>query len=404
MPIDLNFEPDVIKFGHEVREWALAEIRPHARAVDRDHRPPPREVIESITAAAPIDLRTPTPAPVPATSMQLSQGPATVGTVLYENISYGDQWFMWEMPSSGIGALSVNLLGTEAQKKTWVGGIAEGTYSRTAFALTEPSFGSDASKVATTAVRDGDMWLLNGSKMYCSAGYSSDYVVVFATVDKAKGAAGIRGFVVEKGTPGFSVPKVNESKLGLRGAETSELLFENAAIPLENCLGWTGDDDGDARGKSGFIGAITTLDSSRPAMSSIGIGIASAGIDEAAKWFAQHRAYFTQERRDRIEADLDTLRAQLATARLFVTRATQLKDAGLPNRREASIAKAYGPPVAEQVLRRCIQIMGPDGWSENYLVEKWYRDVKILDIFEGSGQIQRMIIARESMGRSAARG
>ena len=177
-------------------------------------------------------------------------GPYVVTALVQEAVAYGDGWPLWARAGS-IGQNVVKAMGTPAQKERWVGGIERGEMSFAAFALTEPHFGSDVAQVATTATRDGDRWLINGTKMYCSMGASADYVVVFATIDKAAGRHGIRAFVVEKGTPGFKVAKRNEEKLGIRCAETSELLFESCAVPLDHCLGWSARaEGGEQRGRA----------------------------------------------------------------------------------------------------------------------------------------------------------
>jgi alkylation response protein AidB-like acyl-CoA dehydrogenase len=393
-----------------VLDWSVTQARPLAREADRAHGPPAGA--DAVLEACPVDLAR-------LSGVKQTQGPwaeafqsdgaYVVAALVQEAVAYGDNWPLWARAGS-IGQNVVKAMGTEAQKERWIGPLMRGEMSCAAFALTEAHFGSDVAQVATTATRDGDRWLINGTKMYCSLGASADYVVVFATIDKAAGRHGIRAFVVERQTPGFKVAKRNEEKLGIRSAETSELLFENCAIPLDQCLGFDpaakagSRERGGERKQSGFVGALTTLGTTRPLLAGISLGMARAAKDIAASWARERQSEFTRERHARVESDFARMEDALQHARRLVLRACWMKDQGIPNTRAAAAAKAYGPPVAERVIRRALQIMGSDGASERYLVEKWHRDVKIYDIFEGSGQVMRMTISRDLMGAGAARG
>jgi acyl-CoA dehydrogenase len=406
----LEFSKATEHLREAVREWAVTQVRPLAREADRLHRPP--EGADAVLDACPVDMKR-LGNREDASDAELeavrADGANVVSALLYEEMCYGDHWPIWTLRGGGgIGPNVVRLMGTEEQKHRWVGGMIRGEMSYGAFALTEPHFGSDVSQVATTATRVGDAWVLNGTKMYCSMGASADYVVVFATIDKKAGRHGIRAFIVERGTPGFRIAKRNEDKLGIRCAETSELLFENAAVPLDHCLGWNGDTvaatEMEGRTRSGFVGAVGTLASSRPFIASMSLGLARAAKDVAAGWVEDHRLAFTPPRLSHIENELEQMDQALLRARRMILLPSWMKDRGMTNTREASAAKAFGPPIAERVIRRCVQLMGPDGISEEYLVEKWYRDIKIFDIFEGSGQIQRITVSRQLMGPHAARG
>ncbi len=407
MGIELTFSLATEALRGRVREWSVARVRPLAREADRRHAAP--EGADAVLAACPIGIGFPIryPANGPCAEAFAADGSYLVTALVQEAIAYGDGWPLWTNGGS-IGQNVVKLMGTPAQKERWVGGLARGEMRFAAFALTEPHFGSDVAQVATTATRAGDTWLLNGTKMYCSMGASADYVVVFATIDKAAGRHGIRAFVVEQGAPGFKVAKRNEEKLGIRCAETSELLFENCTVPLDHCLGWSEDpivprSDGE-RVQSGFLGAVDTLGTTRPLLAGISLGLARAAVDVATAWVAERRGEFTPARLARIESEFARMDSALDHGRRLVLRAAWMKDQRIKNTREASVAKAYGPPIAERVIRRAMQIMGPDGASERYLVEKWHRDVKIYDIFEGSGQVMRITMSRDRMGAEAARG
>lgn len=408
MTFNCEFSKSTSELRERVLDWSVSQARPLARDADRRHAAP--EGADAVLAACPVDLARLSDLKKPGARWAEAfekDGPYVVTALLHEAVAYGDGWPLWVRAGS-IGQNVVKAMGTAAQKERWLGGMERGEMSCAAFALTEPHFGSDVAQVATTASREGERWLINGTKMYCSLGASADYVVVFATIDKAAGRHGIRAFVVEKGTPGFKVAKRNEDKLGIRCAETSELCFENCAVPLDQCLGWSAEPEaagsGGDRKRSGFLGAVTTLGTTRPLLAGISLGLARAAKDVASQWARERRAEFTRERFACLQDDFERMEGALTHARRLVLRAAWMKDRGIANTREAAAAKAYGPPVAERVIRRSLQIMGPDGASERYLVEKWHRDVKIYDIFEGSGQVMRITISRDRMGAGAARG
>jgi len=392
----------------KVRAWVLARVRPLARAADRLHVPPPGafEVLNEAPARATGVLGGQGGPSLPG----VTESPGVVAALVAESMAFGDVWAMFAGGrGGGLGHAVVQGMGTPEQKERWLKPY-DGWLRSSAFALTEPHFGSDPSQVATTARRDGDSWVLNGKKMYCSGGANADFVVVFATIDKEAGRHAIRAFVVEKGTPGANVTKANEDKLGIRSAQTSELTYENCRVPLDHCLGFTEKPQAPAKGhggerqQSGFVGALASMSSTRPTLAGVALGLARASRQVAGDWAVAHKDSFTAERWQRIQDDFGRMDYALDHARRHVLRALWQKDRGIMNRHAASSAKAFGPPIAERVIRRCLQIMGPDGASHEYLVEKWYRDVKIFDIFEGSGQIQRITIARELMGPNAARG
>lgn len=391
-----EFSPELRKYTHALREWSVAEVRPHARTADTTKSTPDnwREIFDT----APVPLGR---IDIEGDSLPAFPDGYWAGQIaFYENLNYGDIWAVPAL-SRGIGQLVVDAMGTPEQIKKWCDPVVAGGL-RTGFALTEPHFGSDTSQVATTAVRDGDAWVINGSKIYCTNGARSDYITVFATTDKTLGAKGIACFIVEKGTPGFSVPKVNESKLGIRSWVTSELLFEDCRVPIDHRLGWNsaGPVD-DAPKVSGRGGALTALSNNRPNMASIAIGLAQASIDIATGILNGRQAGFSPQRWAAVRNDLDLMNAALDRARRINYKAAFVLDHGTPNRYSPAIAKSYAPQTCDRIIRRCMQLLGPEGTSKELLLEKWYRDVKILDIFEGSGQVQRIIVARELVGRLA---
>jgi acyl-CoA dehydrogenase len=390
-------------YAEAVKEWgAHPHVREFARQLDGGPAAPhPREGLaeelkEKVRASAP----PPTP-PGPFDD----PAPVIMATMA-EALSYSDGLFGFGLIgagttfSSGGGLLGhvLSRLGTDEQKEHWREVLAKPGV-RTAFALTEHGFGSDTSLVTTTAVRDGDMWVINGTKMYCTGGAVADYLAVFATIDKSQGAAGIKAFIVPTTTPGFKVLKYNEDKLGIRNAVTSELGFEDCAVPLDYMLGWTDGETGTpAQMPSGRSGALAALSMNRPNISAAGAGTAQAAIDLARSVLEDERDSYTLERWTKIQNELDLMDAAIARVRRVVLKAQWMAAEKISNNVEASTAKAYGPPTFEKIIRRCMQFLGHEGTSHLHLLEKWYRDVKIQDIFEGSGQIQRIVISRDLFG------
>jgi acyl-CoA dehydrogenase len=403
MTVSLELSPALVKYGQQLREWSVAEVRPYARYADLHHAAPDnwRDVVA--TCPVPLGSRSDGRA---ARDPKVAEGKWIRDLVHTENLTYGDHWIS-NVTGAGIGHLVVRLMGTPEQVERWYRPIVkEGR--QTAFALTEPHFGSDTSQVSTTATRDGDTWVINGTKMYCTYGGQADYVVVFATTDRAAGPSAIKAFVVPKGTAGFHVAKFNEDKLGIRSWTTSELLFEECTIPLDHQLGWsaesTASDTAPATGtRSGRSGALGALAQNKPNISAMGIGMAQASLDTAASLLRERRAGFTPARWSQIETEMVAMGEALQRGRLVNFRAQWLQDLSLDNKTAASVAKAYGPPTEERVIRRCMQLLGPEGTSTDLLLEKWYRDVKILDIFEGSGQVQRIIVSRAVFGQASGR-
>jgi acyl-CoA dehydrogenase len=401
-----DLSPELLAHGQAIKDWSMNEVRPCAREADTRHAPPDnwRDILDLCPVAITRHDRRDVPQPP-----DFADGRWIRELHVTESICYGDIWVN-DVVGQGIGHLTVKLMGTAEQIDRWYkpimekGGVA-------AFGLTEPHFGSDTSMVSTTATRDGDTWVINGTKMYCSGGSNADYVVIFANVDKSLGPAGIKAFVVPKGTPGYIVAKKNEEKLGIRAWQTSELLFQDCAIPLDYQLGWRGDDGMDAIGakdqpstRSGRGGALGALAQNKPNISAMGLGIAQASIDVASEILHSRRLGFTPRRWSVIQEELSRMDAALDRIRRVNFGAQWLLDRGMPNKSEASVSKAYGPPTFEKVIRRCMMLLGPEGSSNELLLEKWYRDSKILDIFEGSAQVQRIIIGRTLMGADAGRG
>jgi hypothetical protein len=286
------------------------------------------------------------------------------------------------------------LAGNDEQRKRWIPKLASGKWLG-AWGLTEPGSGSDAAGARTTAVRKGDKWLLNGSKTFITNGGHADCAVVLAVTDREKGTKGISAFVVEKGTKGFR-PGRKENKLGLRASDTSELIFEDCEIPAENLIGKEGD---------GFKDAMRVLDGGRISIAALGLGMARGALDAAMK-YAQERRQFGKAISEfqAIQFKLANMATELDAAWLLTMRAAQMKDAGMNVTKESAMAKLYASEAACRICDEGLQIHGGYGFIKDYPAEKFYRDVRLCPIGEGTSEIQRMVIARELLGSKPSRG
>jgi acyl-CoA dehydrogenase len=281
------------------------------------------------------------------------------------------------------------LAGSEEQKKKYLPRLATGEFMA-AYSLSEPGSGSDAASLRTTAVRKGDHYVLNGSKQWCSHGDHADVLTVFATVDPGKRAKGITAFLIEKGMPGFSVGK-KERKMGIRCSPTVALHFTDCAVPVQQRLGEEGE---------GFKIAMRTLDMTRPMTGAMAVGIGQAALD-AATAYAKERQQFGQPIAafQGIQFMLADMAMQVHAARLMVHHAARQVDAGIRgNTLEASMAKCWAGDAAMKVATDAVQIFGGYGYTREFPVERFMRDAKIMQIYEGTNQIQRMIIAKELLG------
>lgn len=307
-------------------------------------------------------------------------------------LCWGDVGLALSIPRQGLGNSAIAAVANDEQLarlgNTWA-----------AMAITEPGAGSDSAAIRTTATEDGDHYVINGEKIYVTAGERADAVVVWATLDRNKGRAAIKSFVVEKGTPGMTVERL-EKKLGIRASDTAAIRFDNCRVPKENLLG-----DPDISVEKGFAGAMQTFDNTRPVVAGMAIGVASAALQKTRELIAltgtdlEYHQTWTQPA---VTRELQLMEAELEAARLLTLRAAWMADNGLPNSMEASIAKAKAGRVGNTITLRCVELCGSLGYGETELLEKWARDSKILDIFEGTQQIQLLIIARRLLGKSSA--
>ncbi|RZU40065.1 acyl-CoA dehydrogenase [Edaphobacter modestus] len=289
----------------------------------------------------------------------------------------------------------IMLAGNDEQRKRWIPKLASGAWLG-AWGLTEPGSGSDAGGARTTAVKRGDKWVLNGSKTFITNGTYANCAVILAVTDKEKGpSGGISAFVVEKGTPGFR-PGKKENKLGLRASDTAELIFENCEIPEENLVGKLGE---------GFKDAMRVLDGGRISIAALSLGMARGALDAAIKYSKERRQFGkTISEFQAIQFKLADMATELDAAWLLTMRAARMKDEGMRVTRESAMAKLYASEAACRICDEGVQIHGGYGFIKDYPAEKFYRDVRLCPIGEGTSEIQRMVIARELLGKAPSRG
>jgi alkylation response protein AidB-like acyl-CoA dehydrogenase len=286
------------------------------------------------------------------------------------------------------------LAGNEEQRRKYVPRLASGEWLG-AWGLTEPGSGSDAGAARTTAVRSHDGWVLNGNKTFITNGHYADVAVVIAVTDRERGTHGLSAFVVEKGTPGFR-PGKKENKLGLRASDTSELIFEDCEIPEANLVGKLGE---------GFIDSMRVLDGGRISIAALSLGIGRGALDASVKYVKERRQFGKAIAEFQgIQWKLADMATELDAARLLTQRAAVLKDAGQRVTRESSMAKLYASEVAVRICDEAVQLHGGYGFIKDYPAEKFYRDVKLCTIGEGTSEIQRMVIAREILKVHPSRG
>lgn len=315
-----------------------------------------------------------------------------MGVIAAEEMGWGDAAIALTLPGPGLGGPPVQSSGTPEQKKRFLSIFSKDEEPRWgAYALTEPEAGSDVSGLQTTAVKVDGGYVLNGQKIFITNGKRASWVVAFATIDKSLGRRGHRAFVVEKGTPGFTCSRVAD-KMGLRASETAELVFEDCFVPDENLLGGEEYYANKSSGPSGFRVAMKTFDSTRPIIAGMATGIARGAYEETLniikQEFPKHgRSYY-------IASELMAqIHQSIVAARLLTWEAAWKADTGQANAKEAAMCKAYSGKIAIEVTSKCLELLGSAG-LENNIVEKLYRDAKIYDIFEGTNQIQQLIIAR----------
>jgi butyryl-CoA dehydrogenase len=375
--MDFSFPKEYQLFRRMVREFAEHEVRPLAKVIDREHRVPH----ETVRKAATLGLMG-----VPFPQKYGGTGGGEIGyCILMEELGRVCTSTATVIGAhTGIGAMAIYLDGTEEQKQKYLVPLAKGT-AIAAFGLTEPQAGSDAAAIQTTAVRDGDEYVINGAKVFITNGDIADIITVMAVTDPSLGAyGGITAFVVETDTPGYSIGSL-ENKMGIRGSSTAECVFEDVRVSKENVLGQFG---------AGFLTFMKTLDIGRASLGAGCLGGAQQALEACMRWAAAREQFgvpiATKQSVYMMIADMAT---EIEALRSLVYRTAWLIDTGQPHILEAAACKLYGSEVAGRCANKAMQIHGGLGYSRDYEIERGWRDQRIAEIYEGTNEIQRIVIA-----------
>lgn len=416
----INFEvPEGILQTTQMLKWvADSTMRPVSRELDENEHDRPQAFIDAMwpilssQQKSTLDkIEAQLANPEESGNKEKKSRPSThyLGMMyMVEQLSWGDVGIYLCLPSAALGGFAIEAVGTAEQKLRLLRRFAEGDPSWGAMAMTEPNAGSDTSAIQTTAVYDeaNEEWILNGEKIFCTSGglalnESDGLVMVWATVDRNAGRAGMKLFVVEAGTPGATVTKA-EIKHGIRASDTVAISFNNARIPKNNILG--NPEVSQGKDGKGFKGAMATFDASRPLVAASALGVGRAALEFVKEKLAEEgieipygKAYhqLTALQRDVLEME-----AELKAAHLLTLRAIAMLDEKISNPLEASMCKVKAGKSVTQITQKAVEILGPLGYSREFLVEKWMRDGKINDIYEGTGQINTLIVARRILDYS----
>jgi len=325
---------------------------------------------------------------------------------MVEMLSWGDAGIYLDTPGGMLGSAAVSATGTPEQKERFLARFKGETPTFDAMCMTEAGAGSDTSAIRATAVLDKEKneWVLNGEKIFVTAGHkamvdSKGFVVVWATIDPKAGRAGMRPFVVEAGTPGCQVTKL-EHKMGIRASDTASIVMQDCRVPFDNILG--SPEVVTAKATTGFKGAMATFDATRPIVAAQAIGLARATLELLKEMLAERgvtiRYGLPRQKLTSIEKEVIDMEVMLRSAWLLAIEAVWMMDNGKPNSLESSMCKVRAGDVVNKITQKAVEIMGPLGYSREYLLEKWFRDAKISDIYEGTGQINRLVVARQILG------
>lgn len=394
--INLELTDEIRKLKSDLHNLALSLLRPIARKYDEAEHAYPKEM--DVLRAPPKQRKPKAEADKNKKKKSgkkegLGQNLQTVISI--EELCWGDTGLLLSWPGLGLGNAAIDAVATEDQLERFGNKWA-------AMAITEPESGSDSASISTTAELDGEEWVLNGEKIFVTAAERSEAVVVWATIDKAAGRGGIKSFVVEKGAPGFKLDHL-EKKLGIRASDTGAFVLNNCRIPKGNILGSS--EVKKEKTTAGFKGVMKTFDNTRPHVAAQGLGIARAALEltkdklEEAGAELDYRKSPSNIKSN--EKDYYLMEANLEAARLLTWRAAWMADNKERNSMEASMAKAKTGRAATLITQKCCELLGPVGFSCRELAEKWMRDAKIIDIYEGTGQIQHLIVARQFLGLSS---
>ncbi len=383
----------------QAQQVALNFLRPISRKYDKAEHSYPKELdmlaslLDGMNDGAPESAGASTAGKRGAQANEGIRNGSNMSTALgIIEMCYGDTGLLLSMPRQGLGNSAIAAVANDEQLERFMGKWA-------AMAITEPGTGSDSANIRTSATRDGDDFILNGEKIYVPSGERADCVVVWATLDRNLGRAAIKSFVVEKGTPGMTVTRL-EHKLGIKASDTAAINFTDCRVPVANLLGNPEIDVG-----KGFAGVMETFDNTRPLVAAMAVGCAKASLErtkELLKDYLDPNYSTLPLNASNVVATVTRMEAEWEAARLLTLKAAWMADNKQPNSKEASIAKAKAGRVGNEITLKCVELCASVGYGEDELLEKWARDSKILDIFEGTQQIQQLIIARRLLGKSSS--
>ncbi|TQL68229.1 acyl-CoA dehydrogenase [Nocardioides albertanoniae] len=401
MAINLEDPKKLKPLREQIHQVAMNMLRPISRKYDKAEHEYPTE-LDMLAAMADGLAESGQGEGAGATGVRRDSKPddgkvkngANMSSVIsVSEMCWGDVGLTLAMPRQGLGNSAIASVANDEQHERFDGIWAS-------MAITEPGTGSDSANIKTTATLDGDHYVLNGEKIFVTSGDRSDAVVVWATLDKELGKAAIKSFVVEKGTPGMKVERL-EHKLGIKASDTATITFTDCRVPAENLLG-----SPEVNVKEGFAGAMATFDNTRPLVASMAVGCARAALDYTRDLLEKAGVTIDYDRPAHLQsaaaAKFIQLESDYEGAYLLMLQSAWMADNRQPNSKEASMAKAKAGRMGSDVTLSCVELAGTIGYSEGELLEKWARDSKILDIFEGTQQIQQLIVARRVLGLTSA--
>jgi acyl-CoA dehydrogenase len=406
--IDFEHHEMLKNLANAVEQIAKDHMRPFTREVDEHEHSNPDQYVQTMYEVLKMTggaMNSPVMGAKEGGEKKRRTGNVT-SVVFIEKLAWGDCGMYLSTPMPLLGGAAVGAAGTPEQKERFLKRFKEGEPKWAAMAITEPGSGSDTSSIQTTALLDGDHWVINGEKIFVTAGKrsvedSEGFVVVWATVDRKAGRAGIKPFLVDHHTPGMKVVKL-EKKHGIRCSDTAAIVFENCRIPRENLLGSA--EVKASSGNEGFKGVMATFDATRPPVAASAVGVGRASLEFTQQYLGergvQPRYGISRNKLTAVERDLMLMEAKVKASWLLTLKAAWMSDMGEPNNLEASICKCKAGRDMVWVCQKAVELLGPEGYSRKHLVEKWMRDSKIGDIYEGTQNIQKLVVARRIFGYS----
>lgn len=421
MTIEFEAPKPIVQMQTMLKTVAENMMRRTSRETDENEHSIPWDYIEFMHNAmrslggagglAPVDETPSPPSPLPEGEKRPPIGYQKLAAQI-EMLSWGDVGYYLVTPGGGLGAAAVQAAGTPEQKAKFLARFNDEKPTFAAMCMTEPGAGSDTSAIRARAVLDEktNEWVINGEKIFVTAGDKSltpyeklgrGFIVVWASIDPSAGRAGMRAFVVEAGTPGVKVVKL-EKKMGIRASDTAAISLVDVRVPFENLLGSPTVE----KSTAGFKGAMATFDATRPLVAASGLGVARAALEFLKEKLQENgveiRYGLPRQKLTNIEREVVDMEIMLKSAWLMVLKAVWMADNKKPNALESSMSKVKAGDVTTKITQKAVEILGPLGYSREFLLEKWFRDAKITDIYEGTGQINRLVVARQILGYSGA--